>query len=162
MTCVSRLARDVELGHERPISLGIYSYVDVWSAAGVGYGLDGEETIAPPAVRARMAYSLKAGVNGSPTGVPRMPVAAIRIALPDLYTHTLQGIAVAVQQTPGQVRDVTLRRLVRSCDMHQVIIIIQGQLRRVERSSRLGGVSKFACTRPGASAAAVKHAKVAL
>ncbi len=116
-------------------------------AAGVGYGLDGEETIAPPAVRAGMAYSLKAGVNGLPSGVSGMPIAAIRIALPDLYTHIVQGIAVAVQQTPRQVRYVTLRHLVLSCDMHQVIIIIQGQLRRVERSSRLGGRQQ-ACLYP--------------
>ena len=135
--CILRFVFNVKLGDEWPHTLRIHGDVNMGCAAGVRYGFDSKETVTPRTVGQRVAKSLKTRVNGVRTRVSWMPVAAVHITLPDFDTHPSQRVAAAIQKVAGQIREMAFRGQIPSRHMYQIVIVIQGQLRRIERSCGL-------------------------
>jgi hypothetical protein len=84
-----------------------------------------------------VAETLEARIDRFPPGIPRVTIAAICIALPDLDAHTGKRMPVAIEQSAMQIADVTTSRLLLAADPCQVIVIIQWQGGRVEGAGSL-------------------------
>jgi hypothetical protein len=93
-----------------------------------------------------VSNTLKTRVNRAISRVLWVSIAAIDVALPDLYSGIIQRAPVAIEDTTTQVCNLTRGALFAAFDVCQVVVIIQRQLDGIERSGGLAR-SEGGCAR---------------
>ena len=110
--------------------------VDVRRAAGIGDRLDGAEAIAAVRRGGGRAEALEVRIGGA-ARVARVMIDAERVALPDLDPGARHRAAIGVEQPPGEVQDGAAGALGAARDLDQVVVGVERQRQRIERSRGL-------------------------
>ena len=81
--------------------------------------------------------ALEAGIRVGSTPVARMAIPAVGVTLPDLDAQAGEGLSVDVQYAAREIRQPSLGHAGSSANPGQIVVVIQRQLRRIERAGRL-------------------------
>jgi hypothetical protein len=134
---VFRGAGDVHLGYQRRLAVRGDGEMDMRCAAGIGHRLDGAKTIAAVTAGGEPPIALKVGVQRALAAIARMVVAAKRVALPDFDAGSGQRLAAFIENAAVQIADLAARDAVLPSNVDQVVVVVERQLSRVERSQCL-------------------------
>ncbi len=84
-----------------------------------------------------MSVSLKVGIQRHIAAIARMMITTMGVTLPNLDPHATDGSATFVEHLAHDVADLALGNPVLTFNHHEIVIGIEWDARRIERTAAL-------------------------